>query len=99
MEIKNLSQLKRALKVGARFEIVEHYIKPAYTGQIRRVQVVQTNGLYTGIDGKPDDPVSKSNYGKGSWIEFRKASNWEFSDGCCTQSCARGKVWKIRVLG
>ena len=54
MEIKNLSQLKKALQKGRKFEVVEHYIKPDMTG-IREVNVVQTNGIYSKFPNKPSD--------------------------------------------
>lgn len=96
MEIGSLSQLIRALKMGRTFTIVEHYLKPEHTGEVRCVQKLQTNGVYTGIAGQPDHPVSRANYGKGFWIAFGKASDWEFVDGLCTQSIKGEKIWTIR---
>ena len=43
--IKNLSQLKRAMRVGTVFEVVDHYVRPEYTGQKRIVQVTQIMNL------------------------------------------------------
>lgn len=45
MEIKNLSQLKKAIKEGRKFIIKKHYIRSEYEGQIRKPNVVQTNGF------------------------------------------------------
>ena len=99
MEIKNLSQLKKALKVGARFEMVEHFLKPEYTGQKRVVQVVQSNAIYSGIDGEPENPLSTCNYGKGLFLQFGKASDWVFENGLCTATNIRGaKCFSLRVL-
>lgn len=98
MEIKNLSQFKKAMQNGCTFEIVEHFIRPEYIGQIRCVQVMQTNGMYTGISGKPDAELSKANHGRGSWIEFGKAGDWTFSDGLCKQSIRGNPIWTLRVM-
>lgn len=73
MEIKNLAQLKRAIKEGHKFIIRKHYIKQEYEGQIRKPNVVQTNGFYSIEDGKPDSKITLANNGKGSWIEIRKS--------------------------
>lgn len=83
-KINNLAQLKRALAVGTRFRIVKHYLKPEWTGQERVVQIVQTNGIYSGIAGEPDHKLSNLNYGKGIWLPFEKASNWVFENGQAT---------------
>lgn len=89
--MKNLSQLKKALVKGAKFTIVEHFIKPDWTGQKRIVKNVQTNGIYSGIDGDPEDELSNLNYGKGIWLSFDKATNWLFgSDGTATFTNIRG---------
>lgn len=100
--ISNLSQLKKAIKNGACFQIVAHYIKPLYTGQIRKPNVIQTNGFYSVIFNDPDNEVSKANRGKGSWIEYGKASDWIFADGLCYQTRMFNgesrKVWTIQVF-
>ena len=98
MEIKNLAQFKRAMKDGYVFEIIEHFIKPERTGEKRVVQVLQTNGMYTGIYNDPDNELNKVNYGKGTWIAFGKASDWTFCNGVCQQSYKGGPIWAIRVL-
>lgn len=38
MEIKNLSQLKRAIKEGRNFIIRKHYIRPEYDGQNQKTE-------------------------------------------------------------
>lgn len=98
MEIKNLSQFKKAMKNGCTFKIVEHFIKPDYVGQVRCVQVLQTNGMYTGIAGQPTAEVSRQNRGRGSWIEFGKASDWIFEDGLCKQFFNGNPVWTLKVM-
>lgn len=94
MEIKNLSQLKRAIKEGRNFIIRKHYIRPEYDGQIRKPNVVQTNGFYSIEDGKPDSKITLANNGKGSWVEYGKASDWKFEDGVCKQY----NVWEIEFV-
>ena len=101
MKIANLSQLKRAFAAGHDFEIVEQYIKPEHTGEIRRVNVLQTNGMYTHVvGGKLDNAemVNAWNYGKGSWIDFGKAGDWTFCDDLCTFAFRGRKIWTIRIL-
>lgn len=98
MEIKNLSQLKKAINNGAMFKIIKHYIKPEYAGQIRKPNKIQTNGLYSIVPGEPDNQVTKANGGRGSWIEFGKASDWTFENGICTQYCHGRAVWEITIV-
>ena len=97
--ITNLSQLKKALTKGAKFQIVEHYIKPAWTGQKRVVKNVQTNGIYSAIDGEPGSELSNLNYGKGIWLSFDKAANWVFgNDNTATYTNVRGaKCFTLKV--
>lgn len=96
--IKNLSQLKKAMNNGATFEIVKHYIKPEYTGQIRKPNKIQTNGMYSIVLNEPENPVTKANDGKGSWIEYGKASDWTFENGTCTQFYHGRAIWEIKVI-
>ena len=81
--IQNLNQLKKAIrKVGAKFEIVDHWREESI-GQVRVVQCVQTNAIYSGVYGQPDHHWSTCNYGKGLYMPFKKASDWSFKDGLC----------------
>ena len=98
MEIKNLSQLKRVIKEGHKFIIRKHYIKPEYEGQIRKPNVVQTNGFYSIEDGKQNSKVSLANNKKGSWIGYGKASDWKFENGICKQSFRGNNVWEIEII-
>lgn len=98
MEIKNLAQLKRAIKEGHKFIIRKHYIKQEYKGQIRKPNVVQTNGFYSIEDGKPDSKITLANNGKGSWIEYGKASDWKFENGICKQYFRENAIWEIEVI-
>ena len=101
MVVKNLAQLKKALAVGAKYEVLEHFTHPEYKGQKRVVQKVQTNGVYSGIADEPDCKFSMLNHGKGCWTGFEKASSWVFStDGSITLLNPRTgeKVMVIRLL-
>ena len=96
--IKNLSQLKKALVKGARFQIIEHFIFPERNGEIREVNVVQTNGIYTIIPDEPDSRITKANRGKGSWLGFGKASDWTFCNGVMQQSHCGKPALTIRMI-
>ena len=100
IEIKNLSQLKRAINAGTPFVILKHYIKPEFEGQIRKPSVVQTNGFYSVIHGDPEHPVSKFNEGKGSWLAYGNASGWSFEDGVCKLFDIKKErpVWEIKFV-
>ena len=97
--VQNLAQLKRALVSGARFVILEHYIFPERSGEVRVVQKMQTNGMYTGIYGHPEAEISQFNEGRGSWIAFGKASDWKFEkNGEITQYGHGVPTWKIALV-
>lgn len=95
LDIKNLSQLKRAINNGKIFIIKKHYIKPEFTGQRRKPNVIQTNGFYSIVPDDYDSEVNAFNNGKGSWIEYGKASDWQFENGLCKQYCHGREVWEI----
>ena len=98
MEVKNLTQLKKALTTRC-FEVVEHYMHPEYTGQVRYVSKMQTNGMYTYVRRNGDKVVNGYNNGRGLWCDFLKASNWEFNGELCTFFLNNNaKVWTIRIL-
>lgn len=98
MEIKNLSQLKKAIKEGHKFIIRKHYIRPEYNEQVRKPNVIQTNGFYSIEYDNPDSKVTLANNGKGSWIEYGKASDWKFENGICKQSFHGNDVWEIEFI-
>ena len=80
--IKNLSQLKKALRADTEFEITAH-CRPDYVGQRRKVTIANTQGFYSVI---PDDPQSKTslaNNGRGSWLGWSNAPFWQFENGIC----------------
>lgn len=100
--IRNLTQLKKAITSGHCFEIVDHYLHPDFSGQVRQPTKVQTNGFYSQVYQDDNHKVSHANGGLGYWMEYKKASDWEFNGEICT--CWRNtrgfreKVWDIRVL-
>ena len=103
MEIKNLAQLKRAVQSGTPFKILKHYVRPDFEGQVRKPNVVQTNGFYSVILDDPDHPVSKFNGQKGSWVDYGKASDWAFEGGVCKLFDHRDRgnrrpVWEIQFI-
>ena len=83
MEIKNLAQLKRVIQEKREFIIRAHRLN-IFLGQRRIPNVVQSNGFYSVISRQPEHEVSCANRGKGSWIDFGKATQWEFQDGKCS---------------
>ena len=94
--IGTLAEVKRAVQAGIQFEIVEHFIRPECKGQIRIPAKVTKTGFYSKIKGEPEDsPMNMSNDGKGIWMPFGKASDWEFTNGICTESHNGQKVWSI----
>ena len=102
--IKNLSQLKKSLKVGTRFQITGH-CRPEYIGQLREVTVANTQGFYSILPNEPDNKTSKCNGGRGSVLWWSKAPFWNFSDGVCsiynsdTKHTEDYLIMAFRVLG
>ncbi len=96
--IKNLSQLKKALQVGAQFEIVAH-CRPEVVGQIRKVTCANTQGFYTFIPDAPTDKVSIANGGKGSWLDWGNASLWKFEGDIVSRCDVKGNlIIKMKML-
>lgn len=84
VEIKNLAQLKRALTVGAEFEITS-YIRGDVVNQWRRVKEADTVAIYSIRPDAPDDEkTTLANHGRGSYLPWEKASDWGFANGICT---------------
>lgn len=99
--IKNLSQLKRAIREGKAFRVIEHYVRPGYSGQLRKPGKVQTNGFYSKVADNPLHVVNGANGCEGTYMAYGKASDWRFwEDGTCTLVHHPGEhpVWKIGVL-
>lgn len=84
VEIKNLAQLKRVLTVGAEFEITSH-IRPENNGQLRRINYADTTGIYSIRPDAPDDKsTTLANGGRGSYLQWGKATEWDFANNLCT---------------
>ena len=81
--IKNLSQLKMALKKGARFEIISH-CRSECVGELREVNMADTQGIYTIVLGEPDNKSTVANGGRGTWLSWEKAPAWTFHDNVCS---------------
>ena len=96
--IKNLSQLKKAIGEKREFVIVEHYIKPVCTGQRRKPTTVQTNGFYSVVADDPTNEVSMANGGRGYWLAYGKAKEWEFDGELITSLIGEQKVMTIKFV-
>lgn len=100
MEIKTLAQLKRVVQEKKEFVIKEHRVE-GLIGQKRTPNIIQGNGFYSIVTGQPEHEVSLANAGKGSWIEYGKASQWEFQDGLCSmylpekEHFPENRIWTI----
>ncbi len=103
VDIKNLAQLKRALTVGAEFEITS-YIRGDVVNQWRRVKEADTVAIYSIRPDAPDDEkTTLANHGRGSYLPWEKASDWEFENGVCTayrrgmEHTEENKLFSIKV--
>lgn len=103
IEIKNLAQLKRALTVGTEFEITS-YIRDDVVNQLRRVNDADTTAIYSIRPDVPDDnSTTLANNGRGSYLPWEKASDWEFVNGSCTayrrgmEHTEENKLFSIKV--
>lgn len=77
--IENLSQLRKELKIGKRFEVIDHH-KPDLIGTIREVTRVQSNAIYTKIADNPEHNHSTCNGGRGLRMEYAKSGCYEFGE-------------------
>lgn len=83
--VKNLNQLKKALKEGVEFEVVLH-TRSECIGQIRRITKVNTSGIYSVIPAEPNSKFSAGNNGFGAFLAWGPARIWTFdSEGLCAQ--------------
>ena len=81
--IQNLNQLKKELKPGRRFEVVNH-CRPECVGQVREITLANTVGFYSKDAVNPENGINCANNGKGSILWWQKAANWSFHDGLCS---------------
>ena len=93
--VKNLSQFKKAISAGYAFKIIKHYIKPELSGQIRKPNKVQTNAFYSVVYGEPNNPVSLANDGKGYYLNYGKAGDWDFTGDTIMMYAGGNPVWEI----
>lgn len=100
---ENLNQLKKELKKGLRFEITGH-CRPECIGQIRRVNLANTQGFYSVMDGQPEHKVSLANNCRGSYLGWSGARFWSFRDGLCAvyssdrEHTRQNLIMEFRVL-
>lgn len=91
--IKNLSQLKKALNAGSEFLITDH-LRSECIGERRRVTEINTVGFYSqklNADGTAE--------GKPIYMEWAKAANWNFQDGICSSSLDNNRlVMSFRII-
>ena len=78
LAVKNLADLKRAIKPGVEIVTIRHALHPDLIGLVRVVGKVQTNGFYSTIKDQPDHKWSACNGGKGVWTPFEKAASYIF---------------------
>lgn len=81
--IKNLSQLKKAMKPGVCFTIIAH-CRPECVGEVRKVTISNTQGFYSIVPNDLQNKATFANNGKGSVLWWSKAPFWEFTDGLCS---------------
>ena len=79
MRIKTLADVKKEMKAKRPFYVVNHRVLD-YIGQIRIANIIQSNGVYLHVYGEPINPTTLANNGRGSWLEYGKASDWEIDD-------------------
>ncbi len=81
--IKNLNQLKKAMKENPRFQIIAHCRKECI-GEIRQVTQANTTGFYSAVAGDPEDWTRTANQGLGLILWWNRAPFWSFQDGVCS---------------
>ena len=84
--VKNLSQLKKAIKPGMMFEITDH-LRPECIGERRVVTGVNTVDFTSRKLDENGEPT-----GKDIHMEFDRAKNWSFDGGELTSHMEDGSV-------
>lgn len=79
MKIKTLSDIKREMKNKRPYYIHNHRVDE-FIGQVRIANIVQTNGIFIHVYNEPDNRITLCNAGKGSWLEYGKAKEWEIDE-------------------
>lgn len=80
LQIKNLADLKRHIKLRTELVPMKHRYHPDIVGLPRVVTKVQTNGFYSKIKDQPDHKWSTCNHGVGFWTPYNKAGAYRFDD-------------------
>lgn len=85
MQINTLADIKRNMSEKRLFYICDHKISE-FIDQVRVPSGAQSNGVYSRIYNNPKSTISLANGGRGSWLEYGKAANWEIDKltGRCT---------------
>lgn len=84
--VKNLSQLKKAIKPGMMFEITDH-LRPECVGERRIVTGVSTVDFTTRKLDENGEPTCKDIH-----MEFDRAKNWTFDGGELTSRLDNGDM-------
>lgn len=84
--VKNLSQLKKAIKPGMMFEITDH-LRPECIGERRVVTSVTTVDFTSRKLDENGEPTRKDLH-----MEFDRAKNWTFDDGELTSRLDNGDM-------
>ncbi len=79
LQIKNLADLKRHIRLGTELVATAHQYHPDIVGLTRVVTKVQTNGFYSKIKDQPDHKWSTCNHGAGFWSPYNKAGAYRFT--------------------
>ena len=85
-DVKNLSQLKKAIKPGMMFEITDH-LRPECVGERRIVTGVSTVDFTSRKLDENGEPA-----GKDIHMEFDRAKNWTFDGGELTSRLDNGDM-------
>lgn len=85
LRIKNLAELKRAVKPGIEMLTTSHAYHKDMVGLVRQVKQVQTVGFYSVIKDQPNHRYSVCNHGKGFFTPFEKASAYIFDGDTISQ--------------
>ena len=83
--IKNLNQLKRALRPGVRLEVTGH-CRPSCIGQLREVTWVNTQGFYTKTLNPPDPRINAGNDGRGAILWWGPRVPGNLKMGCASRT-------------
>lgn len=81
--VKNLNQLKKAMKGNPRFQIIAHCRKEC-VGEIRQVTQANTAGFYSAVASDPENWTRTANRGRGLILWWNAAPFWSFQDGVCS---------------